>query len=188
MPQYIRNWLQPQCVKLELEQGLYVEEFDPEIVRNPEQQRRRLKAEVLGEVVDLFVASNRIGNRDKFLKDLSDRESRASTAIGNHVAIPHVRTKQIKGGDNNRNPVMIFGRSTHGVEFLDNLDHEPVNFIVGIVASAFDDDHEAHIRTYLRFFKWIAQAFRNKNLQLEDKLLSATSQEEIIAILADLPE
>lgn len=181
----IRSWLSPECIKLELENGAFIDEYDPELYPNPDKERRRLKALVIEEICDLFVASGRIHNRRKFLSDLSDREARATTAIGNGLAIPHVRTQQLRMNDANANPVLVFARSTNGVEFGDP-NHEAVHYFFGIVASSFAD-YDSQVRTYTDFFRWIAMSFREHGDWLYPELQAAQTSNDVLRIFDNLP-
>ena len=64
---------------------------DPELTEDPNgsiRYLRSLKEEILEEIVDLFDATGQVGNRNKLLTDLVNRERKASTALGNGVAVP----------------------------------------------------------------------------------------------------
>src|SRR5687767_4349252 len=55
------------------------------------------KVRILGGLVGLLDKSGKITNPKKCLTDLKNRESKASTALGSGIALPHVRTPQAKG-------------------------------------------------------------------------------------------
>ncbi|MCX7934983.1 MAG: PTS sugar transporter subunit IIA, partial [Planctomycetota bacterium] len=156
-------------IKLELTSGLLTT-MDPE--KDPERERVRLKEEVIAELVDLFMATGQIRNRNKFHHDLLSRERKASTAIGNGIALPHVRSLQPRG------VAVIFARSRAGVEYL-ALDGAPVKIFFGIAAPSYDD------RVFLQFYKWIAQRFLEEEW-LPQALLEAMDENEIIRTLSAL--
>jgi len=100
----------------------------------------RSNAILLEEMVDLLCLSGEIGNRNKALQDLYNRERKATTAVGHGIAIPHVRTKQAKSF------VIGFVRSRDGQQF-DSLDGKPVHVFFPMVAPPYDDS------LYLRVFR-----------------------------------
>ncbi len=166
---HIARYLKPAHIKLELTSGR-LETIDPD--KDLERERVRLKEEVVAELVDLFVATGQIRNRSKFHHDLLSRERKASTAIGNGIALPHVRSLQPRGVG------VIFARSRVGVEYL-ALDGAPVKIFFGITAPSYDD------KIFLQFYKWIAQRFLEEEW-LPQALLEAADESEIIRTLSSL--
>jgi fructose PTS system EIIBC or EIIC component len=165
----LSRYLRPEHIKLELEHG-HLEAMDPE--KDPEKEKVRLKEEVVDELVDLFMGTGQIRNRHKFLLDLLNREKKATTAIGNGIALPHVRSLQP------RDVAIVFARSTAGVEFL-SLDGQPVKLFFGITAPSYDD------KIFLQFYKWISQGFLQEEW-LPQALLEAQDAHEVIKILSGL--
>ena len=56
---------------------------------------RESKPEVLEELIDLLVQSDKIKDKDSFTKAVLDREDICSTGIGKGIAIPHSRNEAI---------------------------------------------------------------------------------------------
>ncbi len=166
---YIARYLKPEHIRLGLVNGHY-DQIDPDKDRSRELQH--LKREVVDELVELFVATGQVRNPHKFTIDLWNREKRASTAVGNGIAVPHVRSMQPRG------LAMIFARSREGVEY-DAPDGNPVHIFFGITAPPYDD------KVFLQFYKWIAQSFLQEDW-LADALLEADDEHEIIGILSGL--
>ena len=108
---------------------------------------QRVKEAVIGELADLFAETGRVGNRNKLFLDLWNREKKATTAVGHNLAIPHIRSNQVK------EPILGFARSTEGYDF-DAPDGEPVRIFVALVGSSFDPD------SYLKIYKELAEMFR----------------------------
>jgi mannitol/fructose-specific phosphotransferase system IIA component (Ntr-type) len=141
----LRRFLRPEAVRLELGTKLYpegdlTEDFDPYSLKNLE----RIREELVHEFVELFEATGEVANPSRLFKDLLNREKKASTAAGQGIALPHVRTLQLKGF------VMIFGRSCAGLPFF-SPDNEPVHLFFGMAAPPYDD------RTYLRVYSTLSK-------------------------------
>ena len=168
----ITRYLKPEVVRLGMMNG-HVDGIDPD--KDPKKERIRLKEEVIEELTDLFMNTGQIRNRSKFHHDLQSRERKATTAIGNGLAVPHVRSMQP------RQFCMIFARSRDGVEF-DSPDGEPVHLIFGMAAPSYD---ERMSNEYLAAYKWIARAFKEEEW-LPAALLQAQGEHEIIALLSGL--
>ncbi len=126
---------------------------------------------VLWELVDLLSHSGMVSNSKKLFRDFHDREKKASTAIGHGVAIPHVRTMQV------REFLMGFVRSEKGVEF-GSPDRQPVHIFFPMVAPPYDDSF------YLKVFKSLAEVLRFK--EFRKKLLSARKEYEIIRAFKEM--
>ncbi len=171
-PVQITRYLKPEVVRLGMMSG-HVDTIDPE--KDPAKERQRLKEDVINELTDVFMNTGQVRNRNKFHHDLLSRERKASTAIGNGLALPHVRSMQP------RNFCMIFARSRDGVEF-DSPDGEPVHLLFGMAAPSYD---ERMSNEYLQAYKWIARAFKEEEW-LPAALLQAEDEHEIIGILSGL--
>jgi len=136
-----------------------------------EKWRQTAKERILDELVSLLEADNRIGNRTKLLIDFVNRERKATTGIGDGIAIPHIRSKQAKEF------MIAFARSTEGYDF-ESMDGEPVHMFFVMAAPPYDDD------LYLRVFKCLAE-----KLQYEDfrqQLMDATNPGEIIRAIRSM--
>ncbi|MBN2713606.1 MAG: PTS sugar transporter subunit IIA [Planctomycetes bacterium] len=166
---YIARYLKPEYVKLGLING-HLDEIDEE--KDLEKEQARLKESVIEELTDLFMLTGQIRNRHKFLLDLVNREKQCSTAVGNGIAVPHVRSMQP------RKMAVVFARSHDGV-WYDAPDGKPVHIFFGITAPSYDD------KAFLQFYKWVAQSFLQEDWLL-DALLAAEDEHEIIAILSGL--
>ncbi len=166
---YVARYLKAEFVCLELPHG-HLSSLDPEADRNRELVR--LKDEVVEDLTDLFMLTGQVRNRSKFHKDFVNRERQCSTAVGQGLAVPHVRSLQPK------QLALIFARSREGV-WYDAPDGQPVHVFFGITAPSYDD------KVYLQFYKWIATSFLQEDWLLE-ALLSAGDEHEIIHILSSL--
>ncbi len=140
----IRKILGQGSIRLELNTQLFPpgdlpEGFDPLGAKNLD----RIRDEVIGEMCDLLDASGQIGNRNRLYKDLLNREKKAVTAVGEGIAIPHVRTLQAKEF------VMAFARSRKGIPFR-APDDQPVHLFFAMVSPPYED------RMYLKIYHSLA--------------------------------
>jgi len=158
----ISRFFKPELIKLELDTSI---EFDPDREIHPQKRLWTVKEAILKELVDLLENSDKVCNKNKLFIDLINREKKASTAIGKGIAVPHVRTMQI------RDLVIGFARSKEGYEF-DSIDKKPVHLFFVMAAPPYDDS------LYLKVFKALAELFHSDSFFNE--LMSANSEYEII--------
>ena len=155
------------CFELEtrlLPDGDLPEDFDPQSPKNLE----RVRESVVAELCELLATSGQISNQSRLFKDLYNREKRTPTAMGDGIAIPHVRTIQA------RKFVMAFARSHDGLPFF-STDGEDVHLFFAMVSPPHED------KTYLRIYKSLASAL----LQDEHRqaFMEAYSPNEIWEVL-----
>jgi mannitol/fructose-specific phosphotransferase system IIA component (Ntr-type) len=110
-----------------------LEEFGPRATRV-------LQERVFQEIAEFLDQTARVGNATRLRKDLFDREKKAGTAMGGGLAMPHVRTMNVK------DPTIAFLRSTPGLDF-GAPDHLPVHVFLVLVAPPWDD------RLYLKIYR-----------------------------------
>jgi PTS system fructose-specific IIC component len=130
-----------------------------------------VKERVLGELLELFVASGRVGNESKLRTDLENRERKSTTGIGGGIAIPHVRTMQAKEF------TICFARSVPGVEF-GAVDDAPVHIFFGVIAPPYDD------KLYLEVYRTIGELLTVETTR--GALMEAATAHEVIKVIADL--
>jgi mannitol/fructose-specific phosphotransferase system IIA component (Ntr-type) len=123
---------------------------------------------VVQELVQLFATTGQIANEKKLFTDLLNREKRASTAYGDGVALPHVRTLQA------RSFVMAFARSTPGLPF-GAPDHKSTHLFFGLVAPPYDD------RLYLRVYRTLGPLLLDTEWQAE--LMAARDPHRVLRLL-----
>jgi len=161
----VARYISPELILLEM---MPYESYDESCHSSPERYRHCLKEAVLRDLARLLSLSGEVRNEKKLAVDLWNREKKASTAIGHGVAIPHVRTNQV------RKLVMGFARSQEGIDF-ESPDGEPVNLFFPMAAPPYDD------KLYLRVFKSLAEI-----LHVEEnrrRLLTAADKHQIILAL-----
>lgn len=140
----VLRFLHPECIKLNLDTRVS-EPIDGESDVQREKRQHKDKERVLVELADLFDCSGLVVNRSKFLRDLTNRERKATTAVAPGIAIPHVRTLQVRAF------VMGFARASGEGFPFDSLDGEPTKLFFMLASPPYDD------RTYLAVYRELAQ-------------------------------
>lgn len=163
----LRRFLRPDLIRLELETRWH----DPEPEVPLERARKRCKEEVIRELSGLLAVSGRVGQTNRLVTDLWNREKKASTALGRGVAMPHVRTIQAK------EMILAIALSREGIDF-DAPDEGLVHVFVALVAPPYDDT------LYLRVEKQIAEIFLHDG-DLPGNLLDCTTVHEVIYLLGN---
>jgi mannitol/fructose-specific phosphotransferase system IIA component (Ntr-type) len=164
-----RRYLCPEAIRLELETRTVPDEqlppdWDPDTPAN----LRRIREDVIRELTDLLEKSGKVVNPSRLYRDLHNREKRAVTAIGQGIALPHVRSLQVKSF------VMAFGRSTEGLLF-GAPDEEPVHLFFALAAPPYED------KTYLRVYPALSRAFLAPGTV--DEFMAAEEPGEILRTL-----
>lgn len=85
------------------------------------------KDELFEEMVQLFVDTGAIRDREAALTALRDREAKMSTGIARWIGLPHGKLAEAKG------LLMAVGISRRGIEY-DALDGEPVYVVIMVFA------------------------------------------------------
>ncbi|MEW5925346.1 MAG: PTS sugar transporter subunit IIA [Candidatus Zixiibacteriota bacterium] len=142
---------------IDLDFQVDLEESPDETVTN--RLRQRNKELILAGLVKLIGNSGRTGNDTKLLTDFVNRERKATTGIGNGIAIPHIRSMQAKEF------IIGFARSAEGYDF-DSLDGMLTHMFFVMAAPPYDDN------LYLKVFKALAEnlqyeSFREELMQAE---------------------
>mgnify|MGYP003960527693 FL=1 len=128
------------------------------------------KESVLEELSNFLKDRGEIPNKKNLLLSLIEREKLGSTGIGENVAIPHAKIRDIG------KIITVFARSQIGVEF-ESLDQKPVNFIYLILAP--ENSTGQHLKALAR----ISRLFKNPSLR--ESVLRANAIDQIYSILVD---
>ncbi|MDF1825725.1 MAG: PTS sugar transporter subunit IIA [Verrucomicrobiales bacterium] len=109
------------------------------------------------ELVDHLVETSALTTvqRDPALEALKAREEHSSTGIGGGIAIPHAKLPHLE------EIVMVFGRSTKGVDFC-ALDCAPVHYIVLFLVP--ENQQGNHLKTLAAIAKTLNSAETRKLL------------------------
>jgi PTS system fructose-specific IIC component len=161
----LSKYLTPELVELNLD-SLVSLDFPEEM--SPQRVVRETKERVVAALVGLLDRSGKVRNSHRLLRDLHNREKKATTGIGGGVALPHVRTIQVKEF------VIAFARSDRGLEF-DALDGKPTDLFFPMAAPPYEDTF------YLRVYKSLADLLRFENTVRE--LREASDPHEILRII-----
>lgn len=141
---------------------------DEEREEGGERAVREHKETVLAEIARFLEERARVGNSKRLLTDLINRERKACTAVGGGLAIPHVRTMNVK------EMTAVLLRSKAGLEF-DAPDGRPVHIFLALVAPPYDD------KLYLKIYKEVAELFLRGDVL--DWLLNAETENDIFGFL-----
>lgn len=121
---------------------------------------------VLSQLVKLAQKQGLVKKAPDLISRLLDREGLASTGIGNHVALPHLRQPQADLIDG---PNIVIGISREGIDF-DSIDGKPVHAVFLILT----DSEVVHVRVMAK----LTGILRGKNAI--KNLLACKSSMDII--------
>ena len=128
------------------------------------------KKGVLEELAGILVAQGKLPNLDKVVEILLDREKLGSTGIGDGIAIPHGKIKDLKG------VVASFGRSREGVDF-ESIDQKPAHLFFLLVAP--EDSAGIHLKALARISRLL------KDSTFRKSLMEAETKEELYQIISE---
>lgn len=131
------------------------------------------KNEALVELTDVMMRVENGLDRDEVIRVLQEREKLGSTGIGEGVAIPHGKLKDIK------KLLISFGRSRRGVDF-DSMDGKPAHLFFLLIAP--EESVGVHLKTLARISKLL------KNPAVRRRLLDAASSEELYRVISEEEE
>ncbi len=129
------------------------------------------KVQAIEELLSVLYKEKLIKNKKLLLTRLIDRERLDSTAIGEHVAVPHARVDT--GGD----IAVAVGRSEKGIDF-DSIDKKKVHLIILIVWNPSLPGLFNHL------FAGLARFLRKP--EFRKKLFEANSKAELFKILSEI--
>jgi len=127
------------------------------------------KNEALAELTDAILRVESGLDRDDVIAVLQERERLGSTGIGDGVAIPHGKLKNID------KLLISFGRSRAGIDF-DSMDGRPAHLFFLLVAP--EESVGVHLKTLARISKLL------KNTDVRRRLQEAADADEIYQIIA----
>jgi nitrogen PTS system EIIA component len=130
------------------------------------------KAGVIREFAAFLKSRDKVRDEDELFDIVMKRES-TTTGIGDGIAIPHGRMKDLAG------VVVAFGRSPKGVDFQ-SMDGKPARlFFLFITPESRPQDHLLVLRRLARI---------TRNPVLREKLLRSTDRREIQKLILDEDE
>jgi PTS system nitrogen regulatory IIA component len=128
----------------------------------------RTKKQVLEELIEAMLREIPELDRDRLMAVLLERERLGSTGIGDGIAIPHGKIKDLD------RLLLSFGKSSRGVDF-ESMDGKPVHLLFLLVAP--ENCTGIHLRALARIARML------KNAPVRKRLVSVNTQEEIYAVI-----
>lgn len=120
----------------------------------------RSKGEVLAELAQNVIDRHPALDRQDLLRILNEREKLGSTGIGDGIAIPHGKLRQVN------ELICAFGRSREGVDFS-SLDGRPVHLFFLLIAP--ENAAAVHLKALARISRILRDpAVRNALMAAED--------------------
>src|SRR5260370_30457460 len=95
--------------------------------------RSRKLPNALREIIQLLAQNGKVGNAEKFLKEVLAREQMHPSAVENGVAFPHARTDLVD------EIVIGVGRSRAGIPFGENQQRANLIFVIGVPERLLSD-------------------------------------------------
>ena len=133
----------------------------------------RDKKGVLEELVSVLVEHGRLKSKENPVQVLLERERLGSTGIGDGIAIPHGKLKDIKG------IICSFGRTREGIDFQ-SIDEKPSHLFFLLFAP--QESAGEHLQALARLSRIL------KDGQLRKRLMEAASKNEIYRLIAEEDE
>jgi PTS system nitrogen regulatory IIA component len=133
----------------------------------------RDKKGVLEELVSVLVEHGRLRDKGKPVQVLLERERLGSTGIGDGIAIPHGKLKDIK------RIICSFGRSREGIDFQ-SIDEKPSHLFFLLFAP--EESAGQHLQALARLSRIL------KDGQLRKRLREAASEKEIYRLISEEDE
>ena len=100
------------------------------------------------EIVDRLETIGNIGNKTKLFNEFIEREKKDSCCIGEHIALPHLRTLQCKDLQ------ICIITAPEGIDF-GAFDQQPVKLFFAFIAPPYDDS------LYRTLYKNLTSLFEN---------------------------
>lgn len=126
---------------------------------------------ILRRVSEVLDRTGLVKNVKRLGDELLYRESQSSTVLGNGIAIPHVRSKNV------RDLAMCFLRYPDGAPMEGVEGIEIVNFVFGIVTPIYEGDTD-----YQKVYRKLLNIFKT-DPSFAEELMEMTAPGEIVRIL-----
>lgn len=128
------------------------------------------KKGVLEELAGVLVDQGKLLDLERVVEVLLDREKLGSTGIGDGIAIPHGKIRDLGG------VVASFGRSREGVDF-ESIDQKPTHLFFLLVAP--ENSAGMHLKALAR----ISRLLKDPNFR--KKLMEAGDKDELFQIISE---
>lgn len=129
----------------------------------------KTKEETIQRMAEKMQQTGSISDINQYMKAVLDRESKGSTGVGFHVAIPHGKSNSVE------RPTLAFSKLLNPIDWQ-SLDGEPVTlvFLIAVPEEDTSNEHLKILSTLSR--KLIHEEFRNE-------LHTAKTEQDIMNIL-----
>ena len=131
------------------------------------------KKGVLEELSQVITEQEKSLNKGTLLQVLLERERLGSTAIGDGVALPHGKLRELD------KLLISFGRSIDGLDF-DSIDEQPAYLFFLLLAP------ENSAGMHLKFLAKMSRMLKDGSFR--QRLMGAKTREEIYKIIIDMDE
>ena len=133
------------------------------------------KAEALDKMAELFDEAGNVSDKEQYVKDVYAREAIGETGIGNHIAIPHGKSKAVVA------PGVAIAVLYHEIEW-ESLDDTGAKVIILFAVGADNEAAEEHLRMLAAFSKSLG------NDAVTNRLFAADTVDDVIAAFTDKEE
>ena len=130
--------------------------------------RSHSKREVLEELTGALLTYKRSLNKEALVEVLLERERLGSTGIGDGIAIPHGKLRDLD------ELILSFGRSVEGIDF-DSMDGRPSHLFFLLVAP--ENSAGVHLRALAKISRLL------KSAQFRKKLMDARNTDEMFHMI-----
>ncbi len=131
------------------------------------------KKGVLEELSQVITEQNPSLNKRSLLQVLLERERLGSTGIGDGIALPHGKLKELS------NLLISFGRSINGLDF-DSIDEQPAYLFFLLLAPV--NSAGMHLTALAKISRML------KDANFRQRLMGAKSRKEIYKVIMDMDE
>lgn len=139
-------------------------------ILNPETMVTHLKvknkAEALDFMAGLFVKAGMVSDKEQYIRDVYEREAVGETGVGNHIAIPHGKSKAVV------TPGVAIAILEDEIEW-ESLDDTGAKIIVLFAVGADEEGAKEHLKMLALFSKCMG------NDAVVGRLLKADTVEDI---------
>ena len=142
--------------------------LDKDCIKIPLQKEK--KHEIIEELLDLITDKYPEIDKEETIQNLIKREKIETTAIGNHVAIPHARMKKIQ------KVYFALGITEKSLDF-EALDEKPVQLVFLLLCP------EKRVNTQITFLARLSRILHNR--EFRKKLIKCKNSQKVIDVFTE---
>ena len=129
------------------------------------------KEEAILRIADLFEATGKLNDKERYIQDVYRREDEISTNLGDGIGMPHAKTEAVKEVG------LAFIRLLNPIEWQSECCNTPVKVLFGIAVP--ENGGEQHL-------KILAQLARKLIYdEFKEKLFNVKDENELLAIIQE---